>query len=119
MTFCVNLALVAKLMVFRQAQGLFPISDSSNPSVGFTLQQALSGSLNASGAVTQRQTGCVASDEVVTVTAEQLPTGFSSAVVQCQLATQELVSQWQDIVQASTSVTLQLAVNAAFWLQSR
>ena len=107
------LALDPQTMVFWQAQGLFPISDSSNPSTEFTLQQALAGSLNASGTVTHRQTGCMASDELVTVIAEQLPTGFSSAMVQCQLATQELVSQWQNIVQASCQVVPGLTVNAA------
>ncbi len=80
-------------MIATQAQDA-----DADDSTASTLQQALSGQLNASGQIISVHTGCTA-DSIVTVVAKQLPADFGSATVYCKLVSQQSIDAWQNINQ--------------------
>lgn len=90
---------VFELLVAAQAQGAFGSTSDAAASNAFSLQQALSGQLNVSGAITSVYSGCSTADTVATAVAEQLSADFTSAAVYCKLVSQQAIDDWQSVEQ--------------------
>ena len=90
---------VFELLVATQAQGASDSTSDAAASSAFSLQQALSGQLNVSGAITSIYSGCSTADTVATAVAEQLSADFTSAAVYCKLVSQQSIDDWQSVEQ--------------------